>query len=248
MLPFLRSKCVLELHRLAFLSFFYFLLPLLPLLFLSYYFDPFVIEQGITTKLKLLSLSQFDAEKKRLQVQLVSKLREVNENPALSKQFYKAIALCDAFLHSCDNTERGLENLKRQVKDVIAASVRRRVRKVDTPKAPAQKDDKLSSRGEKNDKPSLWTLPVHRIELLAKQNTDNEYGVIAVQADEAAMQEVSLSLSLTNLSLSLTKKPTLAMEFGNETRTFASNWLANSISSVFSSSSSFSFLLSSETC
>ena len=63
LLPFLRSKCVLELHRFAFLSFFYFLLPLLPLLFLSYYFDPFVIEQGITTKLKLLSLSQFGAGK-----------------------------------------------------------------------------------------------------------------------------------------------------------------------------------------
>ena len=74
-----------------------------------------------------------------MQVQLVSKLREVNDNPALSKQFYKAISLCDAFLHSCDNTDKGLEQLKVQVKDVIAASVPKRTKKAPTPKAASRR-------------------------------------------------------------------------------------------------------------
>ncbi|QDZ20519.1 hypothetical protein HOP50_04g30370 [Chloropicon primus] len=125
----------------------------------------------------------------RLRVQLVSKLKGVSANPALSKQFYKAIALCDAFLHSCDNSEQGLERLKQEVKDAITASVPKRTKKAPTPKAPSRKDSQLSTTSGVSDKPSLWTLPVHRVELLAKQNTNNEYGMIAVQADEAARQE-----------------------------------------------------------
>ena len=119
----------------------------------------------------------------------MAKLREVSGNPSLSKQFYKAVALCDAFLHSCDNSEKGLEKLKQQVKDVIAASVPKRTRKVKTPVVAVEKDDKLSSKSGSSDKPALWTLPVHRVELLAKQSTHNKYGVIAVQADEAATKE-----------------------------------------------------------
>ena len=125
----------------------------------------------------------------RLRVQLVSKLRTVADNPTLSKQFYKAIALCDAFLHSCDNSERGLENLKQQVKDVIAASAKRRVKKVPTPQVTEKKENTKPAKAGQNEKPALWTLPTHRVELLAKQNTNNEYGLIAVQADRAAEQE-----------------------------------------------------------
>ena len=127
--------------------------------------------------------------RRAMQVQLVSKLREVNDNPALSKQFYKAISLCDAFLHSCDNTDKGLEQLKVQVKDVIAASVPKRTKKAPTPKAASRRDSNVSSKSGRSTHSDLWTLPVHRVELRAKQSTNNEYGLIAVQADAAASQE-----------------------------------------------------------
>ena len=52
---------------------------------------------------------------------------------------------------------------------MIAASVPKRTRKAKAPVAVVEKDDKLSSKSGSNDKPALWTLPVHRVELLAKQ-------------------------------------------------------------------------------
>ena len=119
-------------------------------------------------------------------------MRTVKDNPKLSKQFCKAIKLCDGFLHRCDNSERGLEILKEQVKSCITSSLATSGPKPVKPKVAVAKREESRPETSLGDTNELWTLPIHKIEMMAKQNSNNAYGQIAVQADKQTVREVSI--------------------------------------------------------